>query len=73
MLTNRCYFNDQVLFFVHIFCWNNKYVLYNISRKGLEKTYIHFFNNTFPKDAVIIYGEFNLFIKIFNFNDRLKI
>ena len=41
--------------------WNNEYILDNISRiwvqkkkKGLEKTYIDFSNNTFPIDRGII-------------------
>ena len=35
--------------------------------EGWRKSYIHFFNCNF------IYGKFELFVKIINFNDRLEI
>ena len=49
-----------------------------VSPECLEKTYIDFSNNTFPIDAVSytyinIYGEFDLFMKILNFNGRFEI
>ena len=63
-----------MLFFVRVICWNTEYILGHISR---QKTYIQFLNNTFPIGIVIItykviiYGKFDLFIKILNFNNRV--
>ena len=60
------------------FCSNNEYILDNISRIWVpmvwKKTYIHFSSNTFPIATVItnITGEFDLFMKIHSFNDRLQ-
>ena len=44
------------------------------SRWFKKKTYIHFSSNTFPIATVItnITGEFDLFMKIHSFNDRLQ-
>ena len=49
-----------------------------MSPEGLGKTYMHYSNNTFPKDMVIInlgnyIWGFDLFIEILNFSDRLEI
>lgn len=70
------------VFFLYAFCWNNEYILGNISRiwvlEGLEKSYIQFSNNTFPIAKVIINlfitipRKFELFVKRHDFNDWLK-
>ena len=71
-------FHNQVLLFVHVFCWNNEYILDNISPEDLGKSYIDFCNNTFTTDTAIVkFGnyiwEIALSIKILKFNDRLEI
>ena len=48
-----------------------------MSPGGLEKISIHISNNTFPVATVIINSgnyiwEYDLFLKIHNFNDRLE-
>ena len=48
--TNRYYF-------LYVLCWENEYILSNISAEGpecLKKTYIHFSNNIFLIGTVII-------------------
>ena len=50
--------HNQVFIFVYVFCWNNEYILGSfsgyLSSEGLGKTYIHFSDNNFPIDTVII-------------------
>ena len=31
------FFHDQMLFFVYVFCWNNEYILDNVSRIWVQK------------------------------------
>ena len=65
-------FSRTDLFFEYVVCWNSF-----LSPEGLEKTYIHFCNNTLPVGTVtykllIIYGEFDLFNQIYLFNRHQK-
>ena len=55
MLVNFVNFHDQLLFFVFVFCWNNEYILDNISRICVQKVQIkNFSDNTFPIRTCII-------------------
>ena len=73
-------FHDQVLFFLSSVGKINIYlpILVVFKSRNLEKTVLDFSNNTFPIERrvlsthFIIYREFNLFMKIFDFNDRLE-
>ena len=73
-------FHDQVLFFSSSV---GKIIIYLpilvvFKSRNLEKTVLDFSNNTFPIERrvlltrFIIYGEFDLFMKIFDFNDHLE-
>ena len=75
-------FHDLALFFVYFCCWNNEYILDNISRiwdqkvsKKLTLTFLltHFQLTRVPWTYFVIYGAFDLFIKMLNLNDRLEI
>ena len=73
-------FHDQVLFFLSSVGKINIYlpILVVFKSRNLEKTVLDFSNNTFPIERrvlsthLIIYREFNLFMKIFDFNDHLE-
>ena len=57
MKNSASIFHDQVLFLVYVFCWNNKYVLENISLsspESLKNSYTNFSIKTFPIDTDII-------------------
>ena len=73
-------FHDQVLFFSSSV---GKIIIYLpilvvFKPRNLEKTVLDFSNNTFPIERrvlsthFIIYGEFDLFMKIFDFIDHLE-
>ena len=75
-------FHNLALFFVYFCCWNNEYILDNISRiwvqkvsKKLTLTFLltHFQLTRVPWTYFVIYWEFDLFIKMLNLNDRLEI
>ena len=73
-------FHDQVLFFLSSVGKINIYlpILVVFKSRNLEKTVLDFSNNTFSIERrvlsthFIIYREFNLFMKIFDFNDHLE-
>ena len=73
-------FHDQVLFFLSSVGKINIYlpILVVFKSRNLEKTVLDFSNNTFPTERrvlsthFIIYGEFDLFMKIFDFSDHLE-
>ena len=75
--------SNRILLCQHFF--TNKFIFLSMLsvgirfwvQKGLEKTYIHFRNNTLPVGTVtykllIIYGEFDLFNQIYLFSRHQK-